>query len=149
MTLRSKRFLVRTAAVSALAEPAGAIIGLLVVGARPSLNGHFLAFAAGAMIFVSFHELLPMARRYGRMSWFLGGFLVGVSGHTLLESVTVSALQPRSLLSSPQTTPAAVTCAYMVAACRDHLSFGHLSPYGRAEGGPQNTSQPGRPHEIK
>jgi ZIP family zinc transporter len=106
LTLRSKRFLIRTAAVSALAEPAGAIIGLLVVGARPSLNGHFLAFAAGAMIFVSFHELLPMARRYGRISWFVAGFLIGVSGHTLLETATVSTLQPRSALSGPQTTPA-------------------------------------------
>jgi ZIP family zinc transporter len=88
VTLRSKGFLVGAAAASALAEPAGAILGLLAVGARPYLTGYFLAFAAGAMIFISVHELLPMARRYGRIGRFLAGFLIGVCVHGLLDLVT-------------------------------------------------------------
>jgi ZIP family zinc transporter len=88
ITLRSKQFLIGSAVISALAEPVGAIIGLFAVDARPSLNGHFLAFAAGAMMFVSVHELLPMAQRYRRLGWFLAGFWIGVGVHKVLESVT-------------------------------------------------------------
>jgi ZIP family zinc transporter len=87
VTLRSKGFLVGAAALSALAEPAGAILGLLAVDARPYLSGYFLAFAAGAMIFVSVHELLPMARRYGRIGRFLLGLLSGAGVHSLLGLV--------------------------------------------------------------
>lgn len=82
--LRSKRFLVGAAMLSALAEPVGAIIGLIAVAASPSLNGYFMAFAAGAMLFVSFHELVPMARRYGRMTWFGVGIALSAVVHQLL-----------------------------------------------------------------
>jgi zinc transporter, ZIP family len=82
--LRSKRFLIGAAMLSALAEPVGAIIGLAAVAANPSLNGYFMAFAAGAMLFVSFHELVPMARRYGRMTWFGVGIALSAVVHQLL-----------------------------------------------------------------
>jgi ZIP family zinc transporter len=82
--LRSRRFLVGAAVLSALAEPVGAVIGLLAVNARPSLNGYFLAFAAGAMIFVAVHELVPMARRYGKIAWFAAGIVLSVLVHQLL-----------------------------------------------------------------
>lgn len=49
------------ALVSALAEPVGAVAGLLAVGFRPGLVPVFMGCAAGAMIFVSVHELIPMA----------------------------------------------------------------------------------------
>lgn len=65
MLTRSRRLLYGSALLSALAEPAGAILGLMVTGFVPGLNAHFMAFAAGAMVFVSLHELLPMAKRYG------------------------------------------------------------------------------------
>lgn len=84
MALRSRRFLLGAAVLSALAEPAGAVIGLLAVKAVPGLNGYFLAFAAGAMLFVSFHELVPMARRYGRKTWFGAGIVLSVIVHQLL-----------------------------------------------------------------
>lgn len=61
-----RRFLIRAAVISAAAEPAGALAGLAGVSVFPGLNAGFLAFAAGAMLFVSFHELIPMARRLGR-----------------------------------------------------------------------------------
>jgi len=82
--LRSKRFLLGAAILSALAEPAGAVVGLIAVKASPGLNAYFLAFAAGAMLFVSFHELVPMARRYGRMTWFGGGILLSIAVHQML-----------------------------------------------------------------
>jgi ZIP family zinc transporter len=88
MALRSRRFLIGAAMLSALAEPAGALVGLLAVEARPGLNGHFMAFAAGAMLFVSFHELVPMARRYGRIGWFGAGLALSLVVHRLLALAT-------------------------------------------------------------
>lgn len=84
MALRSRRFLMWAAMLSALAEPAGAIIGLLAVEVSPGLNGYFMAFAAGAMLFVSFHELAPMARQYGKIGWFGTGFALSILVHRLL-----------------------------------------------------------------
>ncbi|MEJ2307777.1 MAG: ZIP family metal transporter [Gammaproteobacteria bacterium] len=66
VTAKSRRFLYTAALLSGLAEPLGAVIGLVAVHYNPSLNAIFMAFAAGAMVFVSIHELIPMARRYGR-----------------------------------------------------------------------------------
>jgi ZIP family zinc transporter len=87
MTLKSKRFLFGAAALSALAEPAGAIVGLVAVGVAPFLNAYFLAFAAGAMLFVSIHELIPMARRYGHAAWFVGGAILSGLVHRLLNAL--------------------------------------------------------------
>jgi len=44
----------------------------------PALNPLFMAFAAGAMIYVSGHELYPMAQRYGNMCLFGLGLVLGV-----------------------------------------------------------------------
>ncbi|HET7688416.1 MAG TPA: ZIP family metal transporter [Candidatus Macondimonas sp.] len=76
VVVRSRRFLYGAALLSALAEPLGAVIGLVAVGIAPALNAHFMAFAAGAMIFVSLHELVPMARRYRNMAMFAAGMLL-------------------------------------------------------------------------
>jgi hypothetical protein len=73
VTLRGRRFLFGAGLLSALAEPVGAIVGLAAMGVAPSLNAAFLAFAAGAMLFVSVHELIPMARRYRHTGLFLAG----------------------------------------------------------------------------
>jgi ZIP family zinc transporter len=83
--LRSKGFLFGAALLSALAEPAGAVIGLVAVAIAPALNARFLAVAAGAMLFVSIHELLPMARRYRHRGPFLGGAGLGALAYALLS----------------------------------------------------------------
>jgi len=88
VALRSRRVLYGAAALSALAEPAGAMLGLAATGIAPGLNAHFLAFAAGAMTFVSIHELIPMARRYGHTAHFLCGIAVSVVVHMLLARLT-------------------------------------------------------------
>jgi ZIP family zinc transporter len=92
--LRSKRALFGAALLSALAEPVGAVIGLAAVGIAPGLNAHFLAFAAGAMIFVSIHELIPMARRYRRPALFTLGGLLSVLVYALLAGLTVGLNPP-------------------------------------------------------
>ena len=76
--VRRRAFLFKAAFLSALAEPLGAVIGLVAVHIHPGLNPLFMAFAAGAMVFVSVHELLPVARRYGRLSLFAWGMLLSV-----------------------------------------------------------------------
>jgi len=89
MLLRSKRLLFGAAFFSALAEPLGAVLGLVAVGIAPSLNAHFMAFAAGAMLFVSIHELVPMAQRYRHPGAFLGGTVLSTLVYWLLAHLTV------------------------------------------------------------
>ena len=64
-------FLYKAAFLSGLAEPFGAIIGLVAAHLHHALNPLFMAFAAGAMVFISIHELLPMAKRYHRINLFI------------------------------------------------------------------------------
>jgi ZIP family zinc transporter len=85
---RSRRMLFGAALLSAMAEPLGAILGLVAVGIAPSLNAHFMAFAAGAMLFVSIHELIPLARRYRHLTLFVGGVLLSVLVYWLLTRLT-------------------------------------------------------------
>lgn len=76
--LKDKRFLFKAAFLSGLAEPAGAIIGLFAVHFFPFLNPLFMSFAAGAMIFISIHELMPMAKRYRKTSLFILGIFLSI-----------------------------------------------------------------------
>jgi ZIP family zinc transporter len=89
--VRSKRLLYGAAVLSALAEPAGAALGLAAVGIAPALNSSFLAFAAGAMLFVSVHELIPMARRYRHAGSFAAGAALSVLVYALLSRITAAA----------------------------------------------------------
>jgi ZIP family zinc transporter len=88
--LESKRALFGAALLSALAEPLSAVIGLAAVGVAHALNAHFLAFAAGAMIFLSIHELIPMARRYRHAGLFVCGALLALLVSWLLAAVTLA-----------------------------------------------------------
>ena len=72
-----RRFLIGAAAVSAAAEPVGALVGLTAVSISPGLNAAFLAFAAGAMVFVAVHELVPLSRELGRRRDTALGIVVG------------------------------------------------------------------------
>jgi ZIP family zinc transporter len=86
--LRSKRSLYGAAVLSALAEPLGAVIGLAALGVAPSLNAHFLALAAGTMLFVSVHELVPMAKRYRQSGSFLWGIALSALVYGLLAAAS-------------------------------------------------------------
>ena len=85
--VKKRRFLYMAAFLSGLAEPLGAIVGLVAVHFHPALNPLFMAFAAGAMIFISVHELLPMARRYKKTNLFILGAVTSVFVYALLIAV--------------------------------------------------------------
>ncbi len=80
----TRRSLLAAAVLSGLAEPLGAVAGLSAVHFHPALNPLFMAFAAGAMIFVSVHELLPMARLHGETAMFIVGVMGSVAVYILL-----------------------------------------------------------------
>ncbi len=82
-----RRFLYTAAFLSSLAEPLGALIGLVAVHLHAALNAVFMAFAAGAMVFVSVHELLPMSARYQKTHLFVLGAILSIIGYVLLAAV--------------------------------------------------------------
>ena len=81
---KKKWFLIKLALLSALAEPLGAILGLFAVSLAPALNPLFMAFAAGAMIFISINELLPLARTYKRTDLFAIGIALSLVVYWIL-----------------------------------------------------------------
>jgi len=85
--VKRRRFLYLAAFLSGLAEPLGAVFGLVAVHFHPALNPLFMAFAAGAMVFVSVHELLPMARRYHKTHLFILGAVLSMFVYALLTAV--------------------------------------------------------------
>ena len=89
VTLKSRRFLFKAAFLSALAEPFGALLGLLAIEAAPVLSPFFLSFAGGAMIFVSVHELVPMASRYDSPLYLTGGIVLSMVVYQLLVDIVV------------------------------------------------------------
>ena len=72
---------------AALSEPAGTILGLSLAHVEPDLTAVFMAVAAGAMMFVSVHELLPMAVRFGRPHLFVAGLVLSVPVYAALHAL--------------------------------------------------------------
>lgn len=66
--------------LSGLAEPAGAILGylLLVTFMSPRVMGFLFAGVAGIMVFISLDELLPTAREYGKPHQVIYGVMAGM-----------------------------------------------------------------------
>ena len=83
--LENKKFLYKTAFISGLAEPAGAVLGLIGISFFPTGVPIFLAFAAGVMIFVSFHELMPFAKRYNQPKYFVTGIILSIITFLILR----------------------------------------------------------------
>lgn len=79
-----RRTLFVAAFLSGLAEPVGALIGLIAVQIHPAFNPVFMAIAAGAMIYISLHELIPMARLYRQTGVFVAGASLSVALYLLL-----------------------------------------------------------------
>lgn len=71
----------RWATISGLAEPAGAIIGYLVLMPfiSEALFGVVFAAIAGVMVFISLDELLPTAEEYGEHHWAIYGLVAGMA----------------------------------------------------------------------
>jgi ZIP family zinc transporter len=62
---------------SGLVEPAMAVLGATVVTLTASLLPWGLALAAGAMLFVISHEIIPESHRQGHEAFATGGLMVG------------------------------------------------------------------------
>ncbi len=67
--------------ISGLAEPAGAVIGYLILAPflSETVFGILFASVAGIMVFISFDELLPAAEEYGEHHVALYGLLAGMA----------------------------------------------------------------------
>lgn len=71
---------------SGLVEPVGAVLGAAVVGYSASLLPWGLGFAAGAMLFVISHEIIPESHRKGHEAWATGGLMLGFVIMMLLDT---------------------------------------------------------------
>ncbi|MDR1274340.1 MAG: zinc transporter ZupT [Odoribacteraceae bacterium] len=69
--------------LSGLAEPAGAVVGYLLiislVGVNATVLGILLALVAGIMVFISLDELLPTAKEYGAHHLSIYGLVAGMA----------------------------------------------------------------------
>ncbi|MGV3726289.1 ZIP family metal transporter [Hydrogenophaga sp.] len=74
------------AALTGLAEPLGAILGVAVLGSVPAFYPLGLALAAGAMLFVVSHEIIPETHRNGHETLATGTLLAGFVFMLLLDA---------------------------------------------------------------
>lgn len=77
---------VGVAVFSGLVEPLMAMFGVLIVGLSAVLLPWGLAAAAGAMLFVISHEIIPESHRQGHESWATGGLMIGFVLMMLLDT---------------------------------------------------------------
>jgi ZIP family zinc transporter len=77
---------VATGAASGLVEPLAALVGAVVVGWSAMLLPWGLAAAAGAMLFVVSHEIIPESHRQGHEHVATGGLLAGFALMMVLDS---------------------------------------------------------------
>ena len=73
----SRRFSVAVGMASGLIEPVGAVIGAVVITSMPWLLPLGLGFAAGAMLFVVSHEIIPESHRQGHENFATAGLMFG------------------------------------------------------------------------
>lgn len=67
--------------LSGLAEPAGALVGFLLLRTffSEAVFGYVFAAVGGIMVFISLDELLPTAQRYGAHHHCIGGLVAGMA----------------------------------------------------------------------
>ena len=73
-------------AASGLVEPIGAVLGAAIVSHSAALLPWGLGFAAGAMLFVISHEIIPESHRKGHEAFATGGLMVGFVLMMLLDT---------------------------------------------------------------
>ncbi len=72
--------------LSGLVEPVAAVFGVLVMSLSVSLLPWGLAMAAGAMLFVISHEIIPESHRKGHEAWATAGLMLGFVIMMLLDT---------------------------------------------------------------
>lgn len=73
--------------LSGVVEPIFAVLGLFLLQSTDWLLPWLLAFAAGAMIYVTVDELIPSMREYGHFHRAIWAFMIGFSIMMVLELV--------------------------------------------------------------
>ncbi len=81
-----RAFAVGIGMASGLVEPLGAVAGAAIVGYSAALLPWGLGFAAGAMLFVISHEIIPESHRQGHEAFATGGLMVGFVLMMLLDT---------------------------------------------------------------
>ncbi|MFQ6707810.1 ZIP family metal transporter, partial [Bordetella pertussis] len=82
----SRAFSVALGMLSGLVEPLGAIVGAAVVGWSAAMLPWGLGFAAGAMLFVISHEIIPESHRKGHEVPATAGLMLGFVLMMLLDT---------------------------------------------------------------
>ncbi|MDZ5455357.1 ZIP family metal transporter [Azohydromonas lata] len=82
----SRGFSVFLGAISGAIEPVGAVLGAAVMGLSAGLLPWGLAFAAGAMLFVISHEVIPESHRAGHEGHATMGLVIGFVLMMLLDT---------------------------------------------------------------
>ena len=73
----SRKTSVLLAMLTGLVEPIGAVIGAAIATASIGILPWGLGFAAGAMLFVISHEIIPESHRKGHETYATGGLMLG------------------------------------------------------------------------
>jgi len=79
-------FAVAIGMASGLVEPVGAVLGAAAIGHSAALLPWGLGFAAGAMLFVISHEIIPESHRKGHESFATSGLMLGFVLMMLLDT---------------------------------------------------------------
>jgi ZIP family zinc transporter len=77
---------VAIAAASGLLEPVGALLGLSLIGSSALAYPVGLGVAAGAMLFVVSHEVIPETHRNGHQTTATLGLMVGFALMMVLDT---------------------------------------------------------------
>ncbi len=72
--------------LSGLVEPIAAVFGAVLIGVSAGLLPWGLAIAAGAMLFVISHEIIPESHRKGHEAWATSGLVLGFVLMMLLDT---------------------------------------------------------------
>lgn len=72
--------------LSGLVEPVTAVLGAAVIGGSASMLPWGLAMAAGAMLYVISHEIIPESHRKGHEAFATGGLMLGFVVMMLLDT---------------------------------------------------------------
>ena len=81
-----RSFAVALGMASGLVEPLGAVLGAVIVSGSAALLPWGLGFAAGAMLFVISHEIIPESHRKGHEAHATAGLIVGFVLMMLLDT---------------------------------------------------------------
>ncbi len=83
----SRKMSVLTASATGLVEPVGGALGVLAVSISEALLPWGLTFAAGAMLYIISHEIIPETHVRGNQNVATTGFLGGLVLMMLLDVI--------------------------------------------------------------